>query len=69
MIERPVTADLIIREMCREKWMDEEQLLVHLAVEHVDTELSKGGQRRVSLRAAVYHRANVFMVKVRRGKP
>lgn len=64
-VERPVTASLIIREMCRELWMTEEQLLVHLAVEHIDEHLSKAGQRRVSLRAAIYHRANVFMVAVR----
>lgn len=65
MIERPATADLIIREMCREKWMTEEQLLVHLAVEHANTELSNAGQRKVLRRSTLLHRAGVFVVRKR----
>jgi len=61
MAERSITAALIIEEMRRELGMTEEQLLVHLAVEAVDT-LSPRGQWNVVRKARAYHEQNIFMV-------
>lgn len=61
--ERTITAALIISEMCKELHMTEEQLLVHLAVEASETQLSEKGKQRVLKKAAVYHEKNIFMVE------
>jgi hypothetical protein len=61
--ERTITTALLIRELCRELHMTEEQLLVHLAIEYAGRELSEAGQRRVLLRARSYTERGIFTVE------
>lgn len=63
MAERTVTAALVIRAMCRELYMDEETLLVHLAMNSIDSVLPPSWQADILAEAQAYHNAGVYMLE------